>query len=175
MTTARAPYQSPLTLEEFLALPEEQPALEFNPDGSISQKVSPTSDHAELQAHIARFLLDHIDAHLGGRGHVYTELRVNVGGVSRLPDVAFYHQRPRRNARGHALVVPNLAVEIRSPGESLDEQRAKCQWWQAQGARAVFLVDADNRALEQFVTPGVEPPPEAAWLDVDIFAILDRP
>ena len=38
-----------MTMEEFLALPEEDPGLEFD-DGVVTQKMSPTADHVELQA-----------------------------------------------------------------------------------------------------------------------------
>ena len=38
-----------LTLDEFLALPEEEPALELEPDGTVTQKVSPKGKHSALQ------------------------------------------------------------------------------------------------------------------------------
>jgi hypothetical protein len=37
-----------MTLVEFLALPEEEPALEFA-DGRVEQKVSPKGKHSGLQ------------------------------------------------------------------------------------------------------------------------------
>lgn len=140
-------------LDEFLTIPEREPALEFNPDGSIRPKMAPTSTHAELQALIARYLGNHISTSFSGTGphpHVYTELRVNVGGASRLPDVAYYVQRPPTNEHDHALVAPDLAIEIRSPSDSLDEQRDKCRWWVAQGSRIALLVDPEARAVEYF-------------------------
>ena len=36
-----------MTLEEFLALPEEEPALEYA-DGEVTQKVSPNCWHGKL-------------------------------------------------------------------------------------------------------------------------------
>ena len=41
------------TLEQFLRLPEVKPALEFD-HGRVDQKVSPTTEHALLQAHLCR-------------------------------------------------------------------------------------------------------------------------
>jgi len=49
----------PLTLEQFLSLPEAEPALEMGCDGEISQKVSPTTKHAVLQAEFIRCLDNH--------------------------------------------------------------------------------------------------------------------
>ena len=51
----------PLTLEQFLSLPEAEPALEMGPDGEITQKVSPTTVHALLQLEIATRLNDFKD------------------------------------------------------------------------------------------------------------------
>ena len=44
-----------LTLEEFLALPEEKPALEYA-DGEVTQKVSPKARHGRLQLVVANRL-----------------------------------------------------------------------------------------------------------------------
>ena len=46
---------TPLTLEQFLALPEEEPPLEFA-DGVVSQKVSPKTRHSALQAELVERL-----------------------------------------------------------------------------------------------------------------------
>jgi len=45
------------TLDQFLLLPETKPALEFE-CGRITQKVSPTTDHAALQARLCRLFDD---------------------------------------------------------------------------------------------------------------------
>ncbi len=86
MTTTAARAIRP---DAFLRLPEQEPALELNPDGTISAKISPNTDHAALQPHIAYLLLRHLEA-TGQQGYVYTEPRTNLAGASRLPDVAFY-------------------------------------------------------------------------------------
>ena len=48
-----------MTLTEFLALPEEEPALEFE-DGMVTQKVSPKGRHSALQLGTARTIDDEI-------------------------------------------------------------------------------------------------------------------
>src|SRR5438132_430254 len=110
----------PLTLEQFLALPEAEPALEMGCDGEISQKVSPTFKHALLQREIAARL----EAYAGPRrqGHSVTEQRVILGGAARVPDVAFYRQErlPLDEAGqyiDYPTTPPDLVVEIYSPGQ----------------------------------------------------------
>jgi len=148
-TTAR------LTLDQFLQIPEQEPALEFDADGTIHEKMSPTTDHGALQAHLARLLLNWIDGDPPRhRGYVYTELRTNVAGASKLPDVAFYRHRPRESARHHALTVADVAIEILSARDDLDEQRAKCEWYLQQGAPVAVLVDPAQRSVTRFDPSG---------------------
>ena len=76
----------PLTLEQFLSLPEAEPALKMGCAGEISQKASPTFKHALLQREIAARL----EAYAAPRraGHSVTEQRVILGRVARVLDVA---------------------------------------------------------------------------------------
>ena len=173
-----------LTLDQFLELPEQKPALEFDADGTIHPKMAPNTDHAALQAYLARLLLNWIDGDPPRRrGYVYTELRTNVAGASKLPDVAFYRQRPRESARKHALTVADVAIEILSPRDDVDEQRAKCEWYLDQGAQVALLVDPVQRSVERFDASGhVEVYAEASRLRLlpglelalaDVFSVLD--
>jgi Uma2 family endonuclease len=52
--------------------------------------------------------------------------------------------------RGHALEAPDLAVEILSPRDDIDEQRAKCQWYLEHGTRVALLIDPEARTIETF-------------------------
>jgi Uma2 family endonuclease len=81
---------------------------------------------------------------------VYTELRINVGGASRLLDVAFYRQNPKVNEHKHALQAPDLAIEIMSPGDVYEDQRTKCKWYVENGSQITLLVDPQRRSIEVF-------------------------
>ena len=61
-----------LGLAEFLELPEEKPALEYEA-GRITQKVSPKAKHGRLQFRIAALIEAASEA--GQLGLVFTELR----------------------------------------------------------------------------------------------------
>src|SRR5438874_2027682 len=144
-----------LSLDQFLEIPEQEPALEFDSDGTIHEKLSPNTEHAAVQAHLAHLLLNWIDVDPSRRrGYVYTELRTNVAGASKLLDVAFYRHRPRESARKHALEVADLAIEILSPRDDLEEQRARCLWYLEQGAQIATLVEAEQRSVTLFGSAG---------------------
>ena len=73
-----------LTLEEFLKLPEEKPALEFI-DGMVTQKVSPQGIHSTLQARV----IERINrfAEPLRLAFAFPELRATFGGFSPVPDI----------------------------------------------------------------------------------------
>ena len=76
-----------LTLAEFLRLPEEKPALEFQ-DGMVTQKVSPQGQHGWLQGKLAE-LFNHFAEPLR-LARAFTETRVTFDGASLVPDVVVY-------------------------------------------------------------------------------------
>jgi Uma2 family endonuclease len=144
-----------LTLDQFLELPEQKPGLEFDADGTIHQKMAPNTAHSALQLHIGRLLLNWIDADPSRRrGYAYSELRTNVSGASKLPDVAFYRRRPPESERQHALSVADVAIEILTPDDRLAEQRAKCEWYVQQGAQVAVLIDPRRRTATRFDSSG---------------------
>jgi len=93
------------------------------------------------------------------------------------------------SARKHAPVAADLSIEILSPRDDVDEQRAKCRWYLEQGGQFALLVDPGPRrcidlfgpaaAFGQFfdatrlplgqLLPDLNLTPDA------IFAILDTP
>src|SRR5579863_3315532 len=76
-----------LTLEEFLSLPEEEPALEYE-DGEVTRKVSPKGKHGLLQPYVWEFFKEASKA--TGSAIAFTELRASYGGRSYVPDVSVY-------------------------------------------------------------------------------------
>jgi hypothetical protein len=74
-TTAR------LTLEQFLDLPEQKPALEFDADGTIHEKMSPNTEHSALQAHIGHLLLRRPElGDTAGAHHLFMPTRYTLAG-----------------------------------------------------------------------------------------------
>ena len=147
-----------MTLEEFLALPEAEPALEFW-DGLARQKVSPQGQHGILQFRFAEQLNHVVEPRQ--LGQVFTETRFTCGGRAPVPDISFYVPDrvpllPSGEVSNDILEPPDLAVEIASPGQSLVELFRKCLWYAEHGVRITLLVAPDDRAVIAF-RPGVPP------------------
>lgn len=143
---------TPLTLEEFLQLPEEKPALEFA-DGVVSQKVSPQGKHSALQLEFARRLDE------AGRpdkvARAFTELRATFAGISRVPDIAVYRwDRVPVDAKGQVANVftapPDIAIEIVSPEQSVSGLVRRCLWYVANGVQVALLVDPNDESVLAF-------------------------
>ena len=137
-----------LTLEEFLALPEEEPALEYV-DGEVTQKVSPKYRHGRLQFVITG-LLDR-----PGISIAASESRTTYAGRSLVPDVIVFtwDRNPVGQDGGipdEVTIPPDVAVEIRSPGHSLRDQVERCRWYVANGVRVAPLADPISRTVRAF-------------------------
>ena len=133
-----------MTPEQFLALPEEKPYLEYV-HGMVLQKPMPNLRHAVLAAELAT----EIRLYTRQRGgHVGVEARTAVGAGPnyRLPDVSYW--APNRRFTDDSL--PTLAVEVRSPSQTMAELREKCHYFRANGVDACWLIDPDARTAEIF-------------------------
>lgn len=145
--------QTRMSLEEFLKLPEEEPALELI-DGVVVQKVSPAEEHSWLQ----RELVLRFEAH-GSPRHILCalpELRRRLGSDSLVPDVAVYlwDRRPRtaRGRIGPSPVLPDIAIEILSPDQSLRDQTDKCWRYIRQGVPVALLVNPRDETVRRFTS-----------------------
>lgn len=155
----------PLTLEEFLKLPEEKPALEFS-DGVVTQKVSPKGRHSRLHGVLVQLLSE--SAGHPASAWVLPELRATFAGASIVPDISVYQRaRVPRDARGRIaddfLEPPDIAIEIVSPGQSATTLVRRCLWYVAHGVQIALLVDPSDESVLAF-RPGQ---PAVAWHGAD--------
>lgn len=150
--------QRRVTLEEFLTWPERKPALEYV-DGRVIQKVSPKGIHSSLQTELTGIV------NAVGRpnrlARAFGELRVTFGGQSSVPDVAVFRwNRIPRTASGEIaddfFVPPDIAVEIRSPRQSVAQQVERCRWYVDNGVCIALFVNPPTRSVTVF-RPGVDP------------------
>jgi Uma2 family endonuclease len=158
--SAMATVTNPMTLDEFLKLPEEEVALEFA-DGEVTQKVAPRGQHSRLQLAIAKMLDDF--ANPPKIAAAFTELRSTFASVSRVPDVSVYRwERIPVDSEGRVandfFEPPDLLVEIVSPEQRINTLIRRCLWFVAHGVRIALLVDPDDESIVVF-RPNTIPQP----------------
>ena len=141
-----------LSLDEFLALPEERPSLEYI-DGEVTQKVSPSFRHIRLQAGLVSLVNSFaIPRRLASAEQ---ELRVTFAERSFVPDVSvFTWDRIPEDEHGEVpyevTIAPDIAVEVRSPGQLVRDQVERCRWYVANGVRLSIFVNTQARYVRTF-------------------------
>ncbi len=136
------------TVEEFealLALPENRDRLLELVNGEIVEKM-PTEKHGETAALIGAALLAFVRPNKLGR--VGVEVRHRMPQDQRnslLPDVSFISGKRPSVTEGSVPQMPDLAIEIKSPDDSLKELREKAQYYLLNGTRLVWIWDTAKR------------------------------
>ena len=141
-----------LTLDEFLALPEEKPALEYI-DGKVTQKMSPKGRHSALQGYLAVFFND--VGRPNKTAFAFPELRTTFAGASYVPDVAVFRWAripvdPDGEVADEFFLPPDIAVEIASPRQSRPRLRSRCRWYVDNGVSIALLVDPRDHLVARF-------------------------
>lgn len=111
---------TPLTLEEFLRLPETEPASEYI-DGLIIQKPMPQGEHSVIQTELAPAI--NLVVRPKQIARAFTELRCTFGRRSTVPDISVFlwGRIPPKENGGVANVfsiAPDWTIEILSPDRS---------------------------------------------------------
>ena len=81
----------PITLEQFLDLPETKPASEYVAAGKIIQKSIPQGKHSLLQLELVFFINSILRK--ASIAIAFPELRCTIGGRSIVPDVVILEQQ----------------------------------------------------------------------------------
>ena len=146
-----------ITLAECLALPEEEPALEFL-DGLVTQKPWPSGQHGALQGRVTQLINDHgIPRKLV---HAFLETQTIFGGAALVPDVSVVPWERIPTDEGYvaneALDAPDVAVEIASPGQGWQKLLDRCRWYVQNGVRVALLIDPSQFTVTE-LRPDAEP------------------
>jgi Uma2 family endonuclease len=141
--------QERMTLEEFLELPEEKPALEFE-DGVVTQKVAPQGQHSLLEPGFAGAINQF--AMPKKLAAAFTELRTTFAGASLVPDIAVYRwERIPRDPDGRVankfLDQPDIAIEIVSPSQSVTSLIRRCPRYLERGVPISLILDPDDESV----------------------------
>jgi Uma2 family endonuclease len=139
----------PLTLEEFLLLPETKPASEYI-DGQIIQKPMPQGEHSALQTELAPAINSVVKSRQVARA--FTELRCTFGGPSTVPDIAvFLWNRIPRKGDGSVenvfAIAPDWTIKILSPDQSQTKVTKKILHCLKHGTQMGWLIDPAEQSV----------------------------
>ena len=162
-----------LTLEQFLELPEQEPALEYL-DGMVTRKMSPKGPHGTLQGRMYLRFEQFGEAHSSARA--FPETRTTYAGASFVPDLVVYRsERVPSDDRGNIpeefQTPPDIAVEIWSPGQTLGDLVARCRWYVEHGVSVALFVHPRRRWVRVF-RPGAELGPFSSPARIDLGDVL---
>lgn len=148
----------PLTLEEFLLLPETKPATEFI-DSRIIQKPMPKTRHSRLQGKLTSTINDVVEE--GQIAYAFPELRCTFGGRSIVPDIAVFRwNRIEFDDDGEpvddVLIAPDWTIEILSPDQSSNRVTGNILHCLRYGSQLGWLLDPDDRSVLIFL-PNQQP------------------
>ena len=146
---ARAPDDAPrLTLEEWAALPEDEPGELV--DDRLVEEEAPDLLHELVVGWFVQVLSNWGDDH--GALVVPSNLKIAVADRrGRMPDAAVYlPDRPRPPLRGLVRVPPDIALEVVSPTprDGRRDRVEKLEEYAAFGVRWYWIVDPEFRTLE---------------------------
>jgi Uma2 family endonuclease len=137
--------------EKFLAAPENRERLFELVNGEIVEKVV-TQKHGIIAAFFATELNLYLRQNKIGR--VGVEVRHQAAGDAendRLPDVSFTRDLDKPVTEvGAVPYMPDLAIEIKSPDDTIKGMREKARYYLAHGSRLVWLVFPEKRIVEVY-------------------------
>ncbi|GBE94825.1 Uma2 family endonuclease [Nostoc cycadae] len=138
-----------LSLTEFLALPETEPASEYI-NGRIIQKPMPQGEHSAIQTELAPAINLIVKPQKIARA--FCELRCTFGNRSIVPDISVFtwDRIPRQENGGVAnvfLIAPDWTIEILSPDQSQTKVIKNILHCLKHGTQMGWLIDPKEKAV----------------------------
>lgn len=144
----------PLTLDEFLQLPETKPAQEYV-NGQITQKPMPQGKHSRIQAE----LIIAINAISKPQKicYAFPELRCTFGGRSLVPDIVVlqWDRIPREengDIANSCLTYPDWTIEILSPNQNYVKVTGNILHCLNHGTTLGWLIDPETQSILVFLS-----------------------
>lgn len=143
----------PYTVDEFERVylsPEQSDRLFELINGEVHEKM-PTQQHGLIASNINLELALYARQTKTGRPGI--EVRHHIPDDkrnSRLPDVSFVCTKGPLVEQGSVSGMPDLAVEIKSPTDTITEMRETAAYYVANGSRLVWLVYPNYRLVEVY-------------------------
>ncbi len=137
-----------MSIAEYLALSDDEPPWLEYIGGEVVEKPLPNIDHGIVAGRLAR-VLGNFEVEAGGQTVVEVRSRFDDPDDPRymLPDVSFF-RRGTRMRDGRMGLSPTLAIEIRSPGQTLAFLRSRCRYYLDHGVEEAWIIEPEAGRLE---------------------------
>jgi Uma2 family endonuclease len=120
--------------------------------GEIIEKV-PTQEHSKIAGIIIGELYIYLRQHAEIEAHMGPEARFRAKDDTsndRLPDVSVHLTKEAVVEKGAVEGMPDIAVEIKSPDDTIAEMREKAVYYRQNGSRLVWLIYPEKRLVEVY-------------------------
>jgi Uma2 family endonuclease len=139
----------PTNIEEFLQLPETEPASEFI-HGQIIQKPMPQGEHSQLQIDLCETINQITNPQKIAKA--FPELRCIFGGLAIVPDIAVFRweripRLPSGRIANRFELHPDWVIEILSPEQKYKQVLSKLLHCAEYGTELGWLVDSDDESI----------------------------
>jgi Uma2 family endonuclease len=139
----------PITLGEFLELPETNPASEFI-NGQISQKPMPQGEHSLLQGTLCQNINQVTQPKQIALA--FPELRCVFGGAAIVPDLSVFRwgripRQPSGRIANRFEIHPDWAIEILAPEQKYKKVLANLLHCAEHGTELGWLLDPEDESV----------------------------
>lgn len=153
-----SPATKPLTLQQFLKLPETKPGQEFI-DGEIIQKPMPKGRHSRLQGKLCNVINNLVEA--ANIAYAFPELRCSFGDHSIIPDIAIFQwENIPFLANGEVPdrfgLPPDWMIEILSPDQKPNKVIGNILYALDHGTTLGWFIDPGDQSV--LIFSGDRPP-----------------
>ena len=161
------------SLQEFLSRPSSGDRTELV-DGEIITKVSPTTPHSRTQKRLLRLLDDWCERTNIGEVNPEWTITLKCNGIdwAPVPDLTYISMSripTDWDGQGTCPGIPELVVEIISPGQSFGEMTSKATDYLLAGISRVWVVDNQAQSITVF---GASEFPQTFWVNDTISDVL---
>lgn len=141
--------KKPITLEEFLQLPETKPAKEYL-DNQIMEKPMPQGKHSRIQGKLTQVINNVVEE--SKIALAFPELRCTFDGKSIIPDIVVlkYDRIPREENGDIANIVttaPDWMIEILSPQQRQSFIIKKILHCLDNGCGLAWIIDTEEKTI----------------------------
>jgi Uma2 family endonuclease len=138
-----------MTARQYFMLGEDPPGVKLElVNGEIAVSPSPTPEHSSVVVNLTTILNMHIQAHDLGELHLDVDTYLDEYNVRR-PDLLYFSSANRgRIGKKNMQGVPDLAIEVVSPGSIEVDREDKFEQYRAAKIRFYWIADPELRTLE---------------------------